>query len=333
MVKKLDTKDRFVESVTKKLPFDDEQKKTVSDILNKELDNYVIHSTEEANHILKEPLEMLDYYKKIRIAEGAAKSTMKQYTYVLNCFFKCIPKKLSDINSTDIRDFLNAFITDGGSISYVNTIRSYLSAFFDWLYNDEYIDKNPMRKVGRIKVNKNLKPSFNEIEVDTLRRVASSNIRDLALIDFLLSTGCRVAEVQNANISDVNFSGKKLHVVGKGNKKRIVYLTDVATASLTRYLQSRKDKNEALFVSDRSPHDRLSIEGIQALLRRVGKTAHINNVHPHRFRHTCCTRLLCRGMSLQDVARILGHEDVNTTMLYNNTSDEYIDNRFRRFSF
>ena len=126
---------------------------------------------------------------------------------------------------------------------------------------------------------------------------------------------------------------KKLFVVGKGNKKRIVYLTDVAVCSLKSYLKSRTDNNDSLFVTSKSPYKRMTPKSIQCMVKKIGAAAHVENVHPHRFRHTCCTRLLCRGMPIQNVSRILGHANVNTTMWYNNTSDEHVDSNFRLYSF
>ena len=328
------TKERFAECVVDRLAgFDVDQRRCVKTAVLEEIDNYIVYAPEEAAKIIKEPLLMLEKFLRIKHGEGLSDSTLSLYKFNLTHFISHTVKNLVEISADDIRSYLNCKVTDGLSLAYANSIRASISSFFNWMFDEEYIDRNPMRRVKRIKTQRELQPCFNEIEVDALRRAAAKEPRDLALVDFLLSTGCRVSEVCSVNLSDVAFSARRLRVIGKGNKQRVVYLTDVAVCTLKAYLRTRKDENEALFVSKRAPHERINPRGIQVALNNLGRIAHVENVHPHRFRHTCCTRLLCRGMELQDVSRILGHANVNTTMWYNNTSDDYIDSKFRQYSF
>ena len=327
-------KELFANHVVDRLDdLDIAQKEKVKSAIFEEIDHYVIYTPEEAAEIIKEPLLMLERFLRIKKYEGLSALTLDLYKSNITNFIGTTVKKVVEITADDIRDYLNHKVADGMALSSANTIRSTLSSFFSWMLDEDYITKNPMRKVNPIKYERELQPAFNEIEVDALRRAAGSDPRNIALIDFLLSTGCRVSEVCNADIGDIGFSGKRCRVTGKGNKQRIVYLTDVAICTLKAYLRTRNDENDALFVNKRNPHDRMNPRGIQFVLNEIGKTAHVENVHPHRFRHTCCTRLLCRGMELQNVSRILGHANVNTTMLYNNTTDEYIDSKFRQYSF
>lgn len=327
-------KELFANSVVARLSdLDAEQQRCVKTAILEEIDNYIIYTPEEAAEIIKEPLLMLDKFLSVKHSEGLSTNTLKLYKFNITHFISHTVKTLMEISSDDIRNYLNCKVTGGLSLAYANNIRASISSFFNWMFDYEYIDRNPMCRVKRIKYERELQPCFNEIEIDALRRAAARNPRNLALVDFMLSTGCRVSEVCSVNQNDVNFAARRLRVTGKGNKQRIVYLTDVAICTLKAYLMTRNDDNDALFVNNRVPHDRITPRSIQAALKDLGKLAHIENVHPHRFRHTCCTRLLCRGMELQNVSRILGHANVNTTMYYNNTTDDYIDGKFRQFSF
>ena len=329
------TKDLFVNSVLKRLEpigLSVGQMECVKDAIFQEMDSYIIYTPEEAAKIIEEPLLLLDKFLKIKKGEGLSVGTIHLYKFNITHFISHTIKKVIEINPDDIRNYLNKKVDSGSSLAYANNIRSSLSSFFSWMYDEEYIIRNPICRVKKMKTDRVLQPAFNDIEVDAIRRAACSDPRDLALVDFLLSTGCRVSEVCSVNITDINFTSKKLYVLGKGNKKRIVYLTDVAVCTIKEYLKNRKDDNESLFVNKRAPHERITVRGIQVALKKIGQKAHVENVHPHRFRHTCCTRLLCRGMELQNVSKILGHANVNTTMWYNNTADEYIDIKFRQYA-
>ena len=328
------SKERFANRVVDRLTnFDISQRNAVRSAIMEEINDYVVYSPEEVAEIIQEPLLILEKFLQVKKFEGLSIGTIGLYKFNITHFISHTIKKVMEITSDDVRNYINSKVIDGSSISYANSIRSSLASFFSWMYDEEYINRNPMRKVNRIKHERELQPAYSEIEIDALRRAASQSPRELALIDFLLSTGCRVSEACNVDIMDIDFTAKKLRVIGKGNKPRVVYLTNVAVSTLKAYLRTRKDDELALFVGTRSPHKRLTPRGIQVILRSIGERAHVENVHPHRFRHTCCTRLLCRGMELQNVSRILGHSNVNTTMWYDNTSEEHVDMQFRQFSY
>lgn len=183
--------------------------------------------------------------------------------------------------------------------------------------------------IFQIKCKKTIKKPYTAIELEKLRK-ACDNVRDIALVEFLYSTGCRVTEVSNLNISDIDFDTMQCTVLGKGNKERIVYLTEVATMYLHEYLSTRKSLSEALFVGKGGK--RLSKNGIEVLLKRLGEKAKVENVHPHRYRRTLATNLLDHGMNIQDVATILGHADLKTTQIYCYISQKNVQSAYRKFA-
>lgn len=193
-------------------------------------------------------------------------------------------------------------------------MRRCYSSFFSWLDAEEIIPHNPCAGIKQIKYKKDVKKPFSAVDIEKMRNACSSNIRDLALIDFLYCTGCRVSEVARLNISDINFEALECVVIGKGNKERYVYLSEVAAMHLREYLDSRQDDYEALFAGKGT--ERLQKNGIEAIVKNIGKKAGVDNAHPHRFRRTLATNLLDRGMNIQDVAEILGHADLKTTQIY-----------------
>lgn len=212
----------------------------------------------------------------------------------------------------------------------LNGMRRCYSSFFSWLSAEGLIGKNPCAGLVRVKFRKQVKKPYSAVELERIRSACSSNARDLALVDFLYSTGCRVSEVSHLDINDIDFDNQECTVIGKGNKERIVYLSDVAAMHLQEYLQNRTDMSEALFSGKGS--DRLSKNGIEAALKRIGKKAKVENVHPHRFRRTLATNLLDRGMNIQDVAKILGHTDLKTTQIYCFISQKNVKVAYQKYA-
>lgn len=206
--------------------------------------------------------------------------------------------------------------------------RSIFSSYFNWLQREGLIIKNPCANLGTIKYQKQVKFPFSEVDIMLLRE-SCKNVRDKALISFLLCTGCRISELTQLDIVDVNFEQKEVKILGKGNKERIVYLDDLCVKQLKDYLGARKDTSPALFVGKGT--NRISSNGVRANLHRIASDAGVNNVHPHRFRRTLATNLINRGMSIQEVATILGHENINTTMTYIYLDKDNIKNNYKRF--
>jgi len=303
----------------------------VQDAITIELNNYEVQErcTELIVHDDSNEKLMKKFVATKRV-EGIAESTLQRYREINNALINYLGKPIKDITSFDIRFYLSVR-RDMGKVSNrsLDGMRRCYSSFFSWLAAEGLIDKNPCAALSQIKYKKTIKKPYTEKELQKLRE-ACDNIRDIALVDFLYSTGCRVSEISKLDISDIDFENKECTVTGKGNKERIVYLTEVTDMHLQDYLASRKDFNDALFVGKRG--ERLSKSGIEALLKRLGKKAGVENVHPHRYRRTLATNLLDRGMNIQDVAMILGHADLKTTQVYCYISQSNVKNAFKKYA-
>ena len=266
-----------------------------------------------------------------KAVEGLSEKSLATYKTVINCFLKATNKYIKDITTDDIRVYLAYKKVNNTSGNYINLIRRSLSSLFQWCADNEEIEINPVRKINSIRVEKKLRTPFTEDEMETLRCKAK-DIRNKAIIEFLYSTGCRVSEMCNADRTDVDFELGKVTVLGKGKKYRDVYLSSRCKAILKEYLDSRKDTIPALFVSAPEkfgsglpihPKNRLSPSGVETMLRSLGKKCGIKNVHPHKFRRTAATLALKRGMPIEQVQKMLGHESIETTTIYaqSNMSD------------
>ena len=263
------------------------------------------------------PESMLKKFMATKRLEGIAESTLTRYYDANLKLLQFLRKDLSEITTYDIRFYLSyrrECSERQVSNRTLDGMRRCYSSFFSWLDAEEIIPHNPCAGIKQIKYKKDVKKPFSAVDIEKMRNACSSNIRDLALIDFLYCTGCRVSEVARLNISDINFEALECVVIGKGNKERYVYLSEVAAMHLREYLDSRQDDYEALFAGKGT--ERLQKNGIEAIVKNIGKKAGVDNAHPHRFRRTLATNLLDRGMNIQDVAEILGHADLKTTQIY-----------------
>lgn len=261
--------------------------------------------------------------------EGKAEDSLKQYNRAIEMMMDEIGKPLADITTNDIRYHLSMYQSTGVSKVTVDNKRRYLSTFFSWLTEEEYICKNPMLRIKKVKQDKIIKKPFSDNDLERIREVVDRQ-RDKALIEFLLSTGCRVSEVVHLEIENVDMVKGECIVLGKGNKERKVYISERCMYHLSKYLCSRNDDNRALFLNYHGK--KLSKESIELLLTRIGKAASVDNVHPHRFRRTFATNALKRGMPLQHVQRLMGHKSLDTTMLYCSLDDDYIKLEHRKIA-
>lgn len=209
-------------------------------------------------------------------------------------------------------------------------MRLIFSSFFGWMCIKGYIKSNPASGLETIKSETKIKKPFADEELERLK-ISCNNCRDIAIIDFLYSTGIRVSELVALNITDVDFLNKSVIVYGKGAKERETYLTATSCMYLKTYINNRTDKNAALFVSLRSPNNRLTVAGIGNILKRIGKTAEIKDVHPHKFRRTTATNLLKKGMPLEEVRELLGHKKLDTTMIYCCINRENVKHSHQKF--
>lgn len=262
--------------------------------------------------------------------EGTSESTLKRYIQQNSALMNFLAKPLCDVTAYDIRFYLSVKRDrDKVSNHTLDGMRRCYNSFFKWLADEGMIPKNPCAALAQIKYRKTVKKPYSPTELEKLRK-ACTNVRDLALVEFLYSTGCRVSEVSNLDVMDIDFDTMQCTVLGKGNKERLVYLTEVASMYLQEYLSTRKYISDALFIG--KGNKRLSKAGIEALLKRLGKKANVENCHPHRYRRTLATNLLDHGMNIQDVATILGHADLKTTQVYCYISQKNVQNAYRKFA-
>ncbi len=276
-----------------------------------------------------------DQYRKMFLdakkIEGCSIRTLQYYNATLIPYLNTVKDPVRRVSTDRIRQYLADYqkINNCGNTT-VDNIRRNLSSFFSWLEEEDHILKSPMRRIHKIKTKKQVKEVISDEMIERLRDSCKC-IRDLAMIDLLYSTGIRVGELVHLNISDVNFEERECVVFGKGDKERRVYFDAKAKLHLQAYLNSRTDMNPALFVTLDSPHDRLKISGVEIRLRELGRTAQLDKIHPHKFRRTMATRAIDKGMPIEQVQKILGHSQIDTTMEYAIVNQNNIKTSHRRF--
>lgn len=264
--------------------------------------------------------------------EGKSNATLKHYHFILSRMIQSFDKPISDITVYDLRYYLASYKqTRGVSNVTLDGMRRCIKSFFSFLFTEQLIKSNPSLALSQIKCDKKIKRAFSDVDMELLKR-SCKNKRDRALVEFLYSTGCRVSEVVQLNRNDIDFIHGKVIVLGKGNKERIVYLTNITIMYIKEYLDSRVDENPCLFAHIRKPYNRLSKNGIEALLHRIGNEAGVENVHPHRYRRTLATNLIQRGANIQDVATLLGHEDLKTTQIYCCISQDNVSTIHKKYA-
>lgn len=270
-------------------------------------------------------------------AIGLSPNSLMHYRKTLSDFLTTVKKHIRDITTEDVRLYITQKKMNGASACYQNNIRLCLSSFFSFLHEEGLISLNPLSRIKKIRQPKIIKEPFSESEVELMRN-ATDNLRDKAIIDFLFSTGCRVSEMTGVDKSDVDWDNSRVLVKGKGSKFRWVYLNARSAVSLRAYLDSRSDSATALFVgktksrkdSENNPA-RLTKSGVEVMLRILGKSLGIENVHPHRFRRTAATVALRRGMPIEQVSKILGHASLNTTTIYANSTQDDLAIAHRKY--
>ena len=248
--------------------------------------------------------------------EGCSQRTISYYKENIQRLISKLEKPIKGITTEDIRNYLSNYkeTNNCGSVT-IDNIRRVFSSFFAWLEDEDYIIKSPVRRIHKVKTASIIKETFTDENIEKMRD-ESKNIRNLAIIELLISTGMRVGELVNLNIEDLNFEDRSCVVQGKGNKQREVYFDARTKIHLMQYLNIRKDDNKALFVSKNKPHQRLSISGIELIVRKIGIKTDVNRVHPHKFRRTLATMAIDKGMPIEQVQKLLGHVKIETTMHY-----------------
>ena len=262
--------------------------------------------------------------------QGLSDNTIASYKQHLYRFAQTVGKNIEDINTMDIRRFIALCMKNGLKNTSIATEISILKTFFSWLKNEDYIGKNPMNQIKNIKINKYLRSSLTQREIELIRN-ACETTREKAIFEFFFSTGCRLEEVVKLDKEDIDWKSLSVKVLGKGNKERIVFLTPKAEVFLQKYLSERIDDNCALFVSERKPHNRLGRRTIERIFHNLGVKSGIGkSVFPHLIRHSMATILLNNGSTLTEVQRILGHESPVTTQIYAQLNIETIQQSHKK---
>lgn len=312
-----------------------QQIEALGDVLTRLLSRYEITEKQYEVGFLDGSNESLKkkFIGSLRL-EGKSEQTLDQYGLAIDMMLSDLGKNISDITTNDIRYHLAMYqSTRNVSKLTVDNKRRNLSSFFAWLTREEYIEKNPMLRIKKIKSEAVVKLPFSDNDLERLKNAAGftrNRKRDRALIELLLSTGCRVSEVVHIDLIDVDAVRKEIIVTGKGNKQRKVYLSDKALYYLNEYISSRRDNHPALFVNRSG--QRWSKQSIEKLLHTIGDRAGVDNVHPHRFRRTFATNALTKGMPVQYLQKILGHRSLDTTMIYCTVDDDSIKFEHRKIA-
>lgn len=289
------------------------QLEKLAQVLRKHLSGVVDETTSESPEDKEDFLQKFISAKRV---EGCSEKSLRYYESTIRNMLDGVGKPERSITTEDLRSYLDNY-QRRGSVSKVtlDNVRRILSSFFSWLEDEDYIVKSPVRRIHKVKTGKTVKETYSDESLEIMRDYCD-NPRDLAMIDLLASTGIRVGELVKLNRSDIDFENRECIVFGKGNKERKVYFDARTKIHLQKYLSSRTDTNEALFVSLLKPFNRLQISGIEIRLRKMGKALNIHKVHPHKFRRTLATMAIDKGMPIEQVQQLLGHQSIDTTLQY-----------------
>ena len=290
------------------------QSKRLQEVLQSAFVNYEI--TENTENMKEAERNYVEIFLSAKRIEGCSEKSLRYYKATIEAILATLDKNVEYIVTDDIREYLTQYQQKNGlSKVTIDNIRRILSSFFSWLEDEDYILKNPVRRIHKVKTGTNIKETYSD-EAMELMRDNCTEIRDLAIIDMLASTGMRVGEMVLLNRDDIDFNERECVVFGKGSKERVVYFDARTKIHLQNYLESRKDNNPALFVSLKSPHERLKIGGVEVRLREFGRQLGINKVHPHKFRRTLATMAIDKGMPIEQLQQLLGHRKIDTTLQY-----------------
>ena len=264
----------------------------------------------------KEEVDYLEVFLSAKRSEGCSEKTLIYYKKTIQQMLDSIGKSVCTIVTEDLRTYLAEYQKGKQSSKVtIDNIRRIFSSFFAWLEDEDYIIKSPVRRIHRIKAASTIKETYTDEQLESMRDNCD-NPRDLALIDILASTGMRVGELVLLNRDDISFDERECIVFGKGDKERMVYFDARTKIHLQNYLDSRTDNNEALFVSLKAPYNRMKIGGIELRLREMGRRLNIEKVHPHKFRRTLATVAIDKGMPIEQLQKLLGHQRIDTTLQY-----------------
>lgn len=275
--------------------------------------------------------DFLKLFISAKRVEGCSDKTLRYYESTIRNMLDELNKNARSISTEALRQYLDQY-QQKGNVSKVtlDNVRRILSSFYSWLEDENYIIKSPVRRIHKVKAGKTVKETYSDESLE-LMRDQCDNVRDLALIDLLSSTGIRVGELVKLNRADIDFEHRECVVFGKGEKERRVYFDARTKIHLQKYLDERTDDNEALFVTLQKPHDRLLISGVEIRLRKIGKELNLHKVHPHKFRRTLATVAIDKGMPIEQVQSLLGHQSIDTTLQYAMVNQANVKNSYRKF--
>ena len=261
-------------------------------------------------------VKLLDAFLSAKRIEGCSEKSLNYYKTTIDTMLEKVNEDVQLIDTDMLRSYLTEYQKEKKSSKVtIDNIRRILSSFFSWLEDEDYIIKSPVRRIHKVKATLTIKETYTDENLETMRDNCEES-RDLALIDMLASTGMRVGELVLLNREDINFEERECVVFGKGSKERMVYFDARTKIHLQNYLDSRLDENSALFVSLKAPHERLKIGGVEVRLRNIGKNLGINKMHPHKFRRTLATMAIDKGMPIEQLQQLLGHQRIDTTLQY-----------------
>lgn len=309
-----------------------EQLAKLNSVLLKSISKYTVSMGEEqAPSLATSNDTLLKAFLSAKQVEGCSRPTIRYYGNTIKQLADNMPKRFTDYTTEDIRAYLAVFQQKHNATKVtIDNVRRIFSSFFSWLEEEDYILKNPVRRIHKVKTGTQVREVLSDESLESIRD-SCTHSRDLAMIDLLASTGMRVGELVKLNREDINFTERECVVFGKGNKQRIVYFNARTKIHLQQYLNERNDQNEALFVSLNYPQKRLQISGVEVRLRKIGRKANVPRVHPHKFRRTLATMAIDKGMPVEQVQKLLGHVKIDTTMHYAMVSQNNVKLSHRRF--
>ena len=325
-------KEELITEITQcMLPYlDNAQLKQLKQVIEHTLFNYDV-SVAKANLREDDSNALIEKFIAAKRIEGCSEKTLKYYQTTIVAMVSDLNKNVRHILTEDLRTYLTEYQSRNQSSRVtIDNIRRILSSFFSWLEDEDYIVKSPVRRIHKVKTASSIKETYSDEDLENMRD-SCEELRDLAMIDMLASTGMRVGEMVLLNRDDIDFSERECIVFGKGDKERVVYFDARAKLHLQEYLESRTDDNPALFVTLRAPNERIQIGGIEHRLREIGKRLDITKVHPHKFRRTLATMAIDKGMPIEQLQRLLGHQRIDTTLKYAMVKQSNVKSAHRKY--
>ena len=324
-------KEKVIKEIEQRMAsiLNNEQKEKLKEVLLYTFFN--IEITNIKDELTEDTIDYAQLFISAKRIEGCSERTLNYYETTINNMIEKINKKVNCMETEDLRNYLSEYQSKNNcSKVTIDNVRRILSSFFAWLEDEDYIVKSPVRRIHKVKATQTVKETYTDEELEEMRD-ACTEIRDLAMIDFLSSTGVRVGELVNIDKVDVNMQERSCVVLGKGGKEREVYFDARTKIHLQNYLSTRTDNNSALFVSLLKPYERLKISGVEIRLRELGKKTNIKKVHPHKFRRTMATKAIDKGMPIEQVQVLLGHRKIDTTLQYAMVNQNNVKNSHKRF--